>query len=291
MTQPGLLSDTAAIPPARGADTFLGLAAWEFRLLVAVVTTANALLPLMIETTTRDGWEHALTNTFEISVIVWVSLAVVFRLLTEATSTPLAMVDKVGGLFVLALCLLPLGIFAWCVVTLTAFGLIHRSTASDTPLGRAGWLLLAVTVPTFWSKRLFALFADYLLAMDAFLVSSITGTVRTGNLVALPNGQGMLEIFAKCSSVANVSVALLCWVLFMKYRNVRRQPVDLLWCVAACVSVVFVNTCRIALIGFFPEHYDALHGPWGNTIAAWLGVFAVVGICHIGVQRGRIASA
>lgn len=283
---------TAPLAPTRQeTGTFLGLDAWEFRFAVTVVSVANGLLVQAMDVAIRDGWQIALINTFDISVIVWVSLVVVLRLLREATTPPLGTGDKLAGLLVLTCCLLPLGPFQWCVVAAVAVWFIRQSPAPNAPLARAAWLLLAVTVPMFWSKRLFSLFADQILAIDAWLVSGVTGTARAGNLVALPNGQGVLEIFAKCSSLSNVSLALLCWVLFVQHRNVERRAADILWCVAACAAVILLNTSRISLIGFYPDHYDMLHGPVGDLVSAWLSVFAVVGICHIGVGRGRIASA
>lgn len=287
-----LPQSTAPLASTRlGTETFLGLDAWEFRLVVTVVSVANGLLVQAMDVTIRDGWQIALINTFDISVIVWVGLAVVLHLLRQATMPPLSTGDRLGGVLALTCCLLPLGPFQWCVVTAVAVWFIRQSPAPNAPLGRAAWLLLAVTIPMFWSKRLFSLFADQILAIDAWLVSGVTGTARAGNLVALPNGQGVLEIFAKCSSLSNVSLALLCWVLVVQYRNVARRAADILWCVAACAAVISINTARISLIGFYPDQYDTLHGPVGDIVSAWLSVFAVVGICHIGVGRGRIASA
>jgi exosortase/archaeosortase family protein len=96
-----------------------------------------------------------------------------------------------------------------------------------------------------------------------------------------------MQIYPACSSFANVSLAILCWVTFSqvtRYAGSRSQAVG--WCLLACASVLLINVTRISLIGFFPHYYDLLHGPIGTSVAGWLTLAASVAICAIGVKRG-----
>lgn len=290
MTIATLPSRTPTATADDGTTRFLGLASVELRILVAVVALANALLPTIVTGIAQDGIVYAILNTFEVSAIVWAGLYIGVAFLAKAGDAPLRPLDKAVAAATLVACLLPLGLFTWCVLTLLALYLIWRAADPLAPLARAGWTLLAVTVPMFWSKRLFNLFADFFLSLDAMLVSSITGTERTANLVVMPGGGGVLQIAAPCSSMANVSLALLCWVLFTQTSSVRWRPKNVIWCAAACLAVVAINTTRITLIGYFPHYYEVLHGPVGNTVASWLSVFVVIGVCYMGVRRGHLHS-
>jgi exosortase/archaeosortase family protein len=155
---------------------------------------------------------------------------------------------------------------------------------------RAGWIFLALAFPMFWSKRLFNILAEYFLSLDAILVSSITHTQRISNLVEMPGGDGFLEIAPRCSSMANVSLAVLCWVLFTQTRRTEWRPANIVWCSAACLLVIVINVTRISLIGFFPSYYDLLHGDVGSTITNWLTVIAVFAVCNYGARRAPLNS-
>ena len=68
---------------------------------------------------------------------------------------------------------------------------------------------------------LFQLFANFILAVDASLVSWLLGTHRTGNLVEFADKSGQLVIFPACSSLANVSLAFLCWVTLVSWYHTK----------------------------------------------------------------------
>lgn len=264
----------------------LGLNRPELLTFGAVMLACNALMPTLIDGVARDGLVYSLANTFEISVIVWAALYIGVNFSAQVERTPATRLDKVAvGLATFA-SLLPLGPFTW--IALAAFAIYMIVESRDRPLSsqaRAGWVFLAMTVPMFWSKRLFAFLADFFLAIDASLVASITQTKRTANLVEMPGGAGFLQIAAPCSSMANVSLAILCWVLFNQATSARWTPLNMVWCGLACVAVVAINVTRISLIGFFPRYYDLLHGPIGSTVWSWLTIIVVFCICYLGARR------
>lgn len=282
-----ILPDKYAAPPTASVRWF-GLSRSELMTLLYILSVGNALLPLIAGGIANDGIIYAVLNTFEVSAIVWGALAlgIVYSLRSEGGVRPL---DKVVAGVTVAGCLMPLGLATWGFVTLVAlYGILSSRRDAHDWQHRAGWIFLAITVPMFWSKRLFNLFAEVFLSIDAAFVSLITHTERVSNLVAIPGGQGYLQIAAQCSSLANVSLAVLCWVLFTQAAGMRWRLANLAWCSFACLAVIAINVSRISLIGFYPHLYELIHGPIGSTVASWVTVFVVLAVCYYGVGRGRL---
>ncbi|QEE43370.1 hypothetical protein FVA81_01605 (plasmid) [Rhizobium sp. WL3] len=268
------------------AFRWLGMNRPELFTLVFVVGLANAMVPEVLKGIIDNGAVYAVLNTFQVSAIVWLAIFMAISYASAGERGVVTSRDRLVciGLFVASL--LPIGPGIWLCITALALYLIV-SSVGDAMSHRAGWVMLAITVPMFWSKRVFNFLSEYFLAFDAELVSAITGTQRVSNLVPIPNGSGFLQIAAPCSSMANVSLAILCWILFTQSSGVRWQRRNVFWCAVACISVVAINVCRISLIGFFPDRYEVLHGPVGTTIASWLTIIAVLIVCYYGVGRGR----
>lgn len=265
---------------------WLGLSRPELFTFAFAIVTASAIMPITIQGAYHDGLVFSLLNTFEISAIVWGAIAVGAHYALCAESKPIDRYDRAIVVVSLLPALLPFGPLSWVLLSALALTVILRESEQD-PLRRAGWIFFAISVPMFWSKRLFNIFANFFLSIDAAFVSSITQTERISNLVAIPNGHGYLEIAPRCSSMANVSLALLCWILFTQTSGLRWRPRNILWCAAACGSVVLINVTRISLIGFFPAKYDLIHGAVGSTVTSWVTVLTIFGICYLGVGRGR----
>lgn len=256
----------------------------ELLLLVASVVTANAIWNLVSQAVIQNGWFGAVVNSFGISIIVWAALWLGIEFLHRSASRDCLPLDGWLAACVLAFCLLPIAGATW--VVLAAFGLyVIVTSGTDEQLRRGGWILLTLTVPMFWGRRLFNFFSDVILSADAFLVSLATGTERLGNTVSMPGGEGILVISAPCSSMANVSLAVLCWTLFTQYHGVRWTPRNVLWCAAACLSVVAINVSRITVIGYFPHYYAFLHDGGGVTIFSWLTALASFAVCAVGMHH------
>src|SRR5262249_13189151 len=139
-------------------------------------------------------------------------------------------------------------------------------TAANEARRRGAIILLAMTVPMFWSRLLFYLFGNVILKMDASLVGLMLGTQRSGIMVEFADHSGTLLIHPPCSSLANVSLAMLCWVTISQGVGRRWCCQDIAWCLFACTSVVAVNVTRISLMGLSYSHYDTIHSAVGDTV-------------------------
>lgn len=181
------------------------------------------------------------------------------------------------------LVILPIGALSWLAVTALSLYIIISADVASTR--RGAFILLATTVPMLWSRVLFQLFANLILQIDASLVGWILGTHRSGDIVEFADGSGVLVIWPACSSLANVSLAVLCWVTVNQLVPPKNSPYPVLWCLLACTSVIAVNVARISLMGLSQWHYSTVHGPWGDAVANTIILGLVVGFSVLGVRR------
>ena len=182
-----------------------------------------------------------------------------------------------------ALVILPIGPLSWIAVTGLSLYVI-ASTDIDTSR-RGAIILFATTVPMLWSRMLFQFFANFILAVDASLVSWLLGTERNGNFVEFADHSSQLVILPSCSSLANVSLALLCWVTLSQLVSHKRSIYDLFWALLACAAVIAVNVARITICGLSEWHYATFHSQWSDAVTNIIILCLIGGICAFGVRR------
>jgi hypothetical protein len=243
----------------------------------------SGLTSRIIQSIDRLGWADAFFNTFEVSIIVWISCVAGIALILQDRTTRIRSSEFAIGAAFVVLVVLPIGPLSWLAVT--ALGL-YLIISTDVPSSRRGALILVATcVPMLWSRLLFQFFADLILRIDASLVSWLLHTHRSGDIVDFADGSGVLVILPACSSLANVSLAVLCWVTVSQSVDHKRSAYDLLWCLMACISVVAVNVTRISFMGLSQWHYATFHSASGAAVANMIILGLIVGFCAIGVRR------
>ncbi|MEZ0171226.1 hypothetical protein [Microvirga sp. TS319] len=251
---------------------------------------ANGISGRVISSVVEDGIAPALLSTFNISVIVWSACAIGISFLLRGPVQPVRTFDRVITICVLVAVLMPVAPLSWLALTGLAV-YIMRSSPRSSFLQRGACILLAMTVPMFWGRLLFAVLSDLILRGDATLVGWLVGTPRLGNAIQFADGSGYLWIAPPCSSLANISLAILCWVTIAKALNHPGSVRDVGWVVLACAAVVAINVTRISLIGLHPEQYELIHGPAGLAVASWMILGVTLGICLLGVRRDLPARA
>ena len=259
------------------------LPAGEYFAGLFLIGCVSGFVSRIIHSIEEIGWADAFFRTFGISAIVWFSCAAGLFLIARDRENSVRLFDIALGAGFVFLVILPVGALSWIAVTgLALYVLLFTEVAR---LRRGASILLAVTVPMFWSPMLFQLFVRYILAADAVLVSSLLGTPRTGNLVEFADRSGQLAIFPLCSSLTNVSLAFLCWVTFSQLVCHRKSAYDFLWCLLACAAVVAVNVTRMAIMGISQWHYATFHNDWGEAGANIIILSLIISICALGVRR------
>ena len=248
----------------------------------------NGFAEKAIQCVNRLGMSDAIWSSFDISAIVWVSSFAGLSLVRQDRKNKVSNRDWVVAVGLLIPVILPVGPLSWFSVTVLS---VYLFISSDDPTVRRGAIILfATTVPMLWSRLLFQLFARVILAGDATLVGWVLGTRRVGDIVEFADGSGTLVILPSCSSLANVSLAILCWVTMSEITRHRKSILDVCWCLSACAAVVAVNVTRMSLMGISDEYYELIHGHLGAAIVNVIILIVTLVICSLGVRRDLYAA-
>jgi hypothetical protein len=265
-----------------------GLPRGEFFAGLFALGCVSGLMSRIVQSINRLGWADALFNTFEISAIVWISCAAGISLVHRDRTIGVRSRELAIGLGFVFLAVLPIGPLSWFAVTALSLYIIFSTNVASSRRGAI--ILLAATVPMLWSRLLFQFFANLILQIDASLVGWILGTHRAGNVVGFADGSGVLVILPSCSSLANVSLAFLCWATVSQLVDHKKSVYDLLWCLMACISVVAVNVTRMGIEGLSQLHYTTFHGVWGDAASNIAILVLIVSFSVLGVRRELFAS-
>ena len=251
---------------------------------VFIIGCLNGLAAKAIASVHRLGWQDAVLGTFDVSaVVIAASFAGISLVLSDRTELARAVDVAVAALLLLIIAL-PIGAASWIAVAMLSLYVLSTQQRSQS-LHRGAVILLATTVPMLWSRVIFDLFAKYVLAIDALLVGWMLGTDRHANMVEFADHSGTLAIFPSCSSLANVSLGLLCWITVSELAGHRRRLQDILWCGLVCACVVAVNVLRMSLMGLSYAHYSVLHSPLSELVVNVIILVLVAAISMLGVRR------
>ena len=244
---------------------------------------ASGFTSRIVHSIEEIGWADALFRTFGISVIILASCVAGISLILRDRTSGIRPFELALGVGFILLVILPIAPLSWIAVTCLSLYILFSTVVATSR--RGALILFATTVPLLWSRILFEFFANYILAADATLVSWLLGTDRTGNLVEFADKSGQLVIFAPCSSLANVSLAFLCWVTLSQIVSHRKTGSDAFWCLFACLVVVAVNVTRMTILGLSDWHYATFHNQWSDALVNTIILGLIVGICAVGVRR------
>lgn len=230
------------------------------------------------------GLLDAAVGMFDVSAIVLAACASGLWWTMRPTGQSVTPADLVVGAIAFALIALPIGALSWIAVSGIALYIL-LFTDADLPMRRGALILLATTVPMFWSRLLFQFFANFILEIDASLVGWLLGVDRTGNMVRFVNDGGYLVILPPCSSLSNMSLAFLCWIAVSESVGHRRSSSDLMWCLLACGSVLAINVGRLSAMGISLRYYEAIHSRIGDAVTDALILVLTLGWSLLGVRR------
>lgn len=233
------------------------------------------------------GLAFAALDTFDISVIVWIGLAVGLLLVARSPQVMASRAELLLGTGAGLAMLLPVPVLSWLAFAGVALSLFVSSSRGSAQR-RGAVILLAVTIPMFWTRIIMSVFNDAILAVDAALVARAVGTAREGNLVPFADGSGALWIAPDCSSFTNLSLTILAFVVLINATSGRWSLAKLGLGALACLVVVIINVSRISLIGYYPQHFDLIHGAVGAGVAGWLTALVIMATGYFTVRRDAI---
>jgi hypothetical protein len=255
----------------------------EFFAGLYILGCTNGLLGRIILSVNFDDWMGAVLG-FDINAIVLFACFASISMLLGADKDEIQSWDLAVGIGFLVLVMLPIFALSWVAVTgLSFYVLLFANGNSDRRRGAI--ILLALTVPMLWSRLAFQLFAKPILDIDATLVAWLLGTDRIGNMVHFADGSGYMIVLPACSSLANLSLALLCWIAVTQWAKHKWSPADILYPMLVCASVIAVNVTRISLMGGSRSHYEAIHSQWGGIVTNSVMLGLMVGFSVLGARR------
>jgi exosortase/archaeosortase family protein len=261
----------------------------EFFTGLYILGCANGLLGRSILTLNLEGWMGAVIG-FDMNVIVLFACFAGVYLIAFSNRDQIRTLDLGVALGFLGLVVLPIYAMSWVAVAgLSLYILFFANDGSERR--RGALILLALTVPMLWSRLLFQFFAKPILDIDATLVASLLGTNRVGNMVEFADGSGYMVVLPACSSLANMSMAFLCWVSITQWAKHRWLAKDIVWSLLACASVIAVNVTRISLMGLSRGHYEAIHSQWGDLVTSSVMLGLMVGFSVLGAWRELFSRA
>ena len=265
----------------------------SFGLLIAatgVVAVLNALSRRLFESFADKTALDAILDLSGVSAIVWFALYALVAIGSSSEPARPRPADWAIAALVIIAALLPVPQLAAAALVLLGLWclLAHRATPT---IGRMGVILLALSGSLLWGRLALSLFAPPLLSIDAQLVALFAQVPVDGNFVHFATGSGGYTLAPGCSSLHNVSLAILLWATLTQLFDVPVRWQSLLGCLAAVVALLAVNIARLAAMAHMPQHFVWLHEGPGETIFAWaslvLAMIVTIIIIHVAPRAVR----
>ena len=254
-----------------------------------IFTSVNGLAPRAIDRIVYSGWQYAIFDTFDVSVIVWGAWAAACYLAVLTRDADRIRPLDVGiACITLVLVALPVISLSWlCLSALSVY--VYWTSPKGSLQRRSATIFFSICVPMLWGPTLLTVAAPPLLKIDAYLVSALMGTKQTGNVVAFIDGVHSMQIWPGCSSFHNISQAALAWIALSQILDRNLGLRDAFWCGLAIASAAAVNLGRLSLMAISQEYFDTVHGPIGAQVAGGLTIVLIAFICMIGQRRELFA--
>lgn len=249
-----------------------------------VLAALNAQADVIINALTYEPLLTAVASLGGVSAVMWVAMYVALKVGCEDESPAPAHMDIIVVAGVVALSFLPVSYAAQLGLLLCATYLLLTSTPGSAARG-VSVLLLALTGPLLWGRILLHVLAAPLLSLDAHLVALTIGTKVDGNTVQFAGSATPFLIAGPCSSLHNMSLAIVLWSTAAVLFRVRLDARFAAWGLAMAAWMFLVNVARLAAIGLYPADFHFLHEGVGADLFGWAGLLGAGALAAIGVSN------
>ena len=235
-----------------------------------VLCALNAQADQITNALTWQSPLHAMTSLGGVAAIVWIAMYAALKLGFEDGLLRLGRRDALVLAIVVGLSLLPISYAAQAGLLLCA---VYLFCTSRSDAGRSASLVLfALTGPLIWGRLFLQLFATRILWLDAHLAAAVASTGVQGNSVQFADTNRGFIIGAPCSSVHNMSLAVVLWTTAAALFNLRVDRSYVAAGVAMAALMFSLNIIRLALMSLFPANFDWLHTGAGADLFGWAGL-------------------
>jgi exosortase/archaeosortase len=283
------MSDTVISPsfPAFGRN----------RMMVALLAIgiANALVRPAVESLDEWGLFIALSGGLGSGWPVYLGLlgAVVLGLRSTA-ERPVDRWDGLAVLLYIPSLLVPSSGFS--AISLMIFGAWELARRPRDVHYRASLVIfIAAGARELWVATAMKMLSPWLLHIDAVMAHTVLdllghGTTVNGNLILTDTGM-VLAVLMTCSSFANISLALLTWLVLTRWLRPHFRRRDLVSALLVTLSVIVINLTRLTIMGLGPFDYAVAHGQIGQTSTEVAILIATLAVTHWGLSNGSKARA
>jgi exosortase/archaeosortase family protein len=221
-----------------------------------------------------------------VSAIVWFAIGSLFSIAHEAQiPTAPQRRDKIVAALVMILSFVPLNFAAAIGLLLNGLYLALTSPGRGVERRMAA-VMIGLTGPLIWGRFLLALMGPALLGLDAKLAGFLANEPVHSNVVGL-HGGGNLYVALGCSSVHNMSLAILLFVTLTQMMRLRYTRLMVMTGVLAALAMAVVNVLRLAALARFPQIFDLLHTGWGGSLFGALSLVVAGAIIAGGIRVER----
>lgn len=251
---------------------------------VGVLAALNAQAGQLLNDLTFQNSLVGLANLAGISGVIWFALYAALAIGLNSRDSALRSRDGVVLILAVVFSIVPFATAAKVALELCALYLLVTSRGDDSSK-RVAIILLGLTGPLVWGRLLLETFAMPLLSLDARLVGTAIGSPVHGNIVQFANSQKQFLIGMPCSSVHNISLAIVLWTTAAALFRVRFDA-RFVGCGLAMIVLMFgLNILRLSFIGRFPASFVFLHDGFGADLFAWAGLLGAGALAFLGVSN------
>jgi|GEM_PF-2155846 len=257
---------TGGAPFAAGPGEHRALAT-RSRLIAASGMTmmAKAVIVTVVAATLNQGWGGSLAGGLGLSWAFWVAGGLFARQAWLADPTPAPHREVVAlATSCFAAILLP-ALTGVCLATILGVS-AWLTSDEQTGVRGAGMTLLAMTGYLFWGPLLTWIVGPNVAAIDATVVGAVVHSSVHDNVVRFPTERHWLIIDIACTSIQNLSTALMLFVAIVRSFRATPKVSELAYLAAVFAIVVFVNDTRLVLMVRSLADYHWVHGENGRTI-------------------------
>ena len=277
----------AGANPARPLHVDLNFSRASLFACAGVLAALNAQASQILSELTSGPVLDSIANLGGVSAVMWFAMYAALKIGFEAEPRPISRRDMTVVAMVAALVFLPLSLSGHAALLLCALYL-QATSRPATPARRIALLLLSLTGPLIWGRILLRLLAGPVLALDAHIVGFIVGTPIDGNTVRFAHSPKEFLIGGPCSSVHNISLAVVLWttaaVLFRARSDGRYAAYG-----SSMMALMFMlNIARLCAIALFPASFDFLHIGAGAAMFGWAGLVGAGALAAFGVVDASI---
>jgi exosortase/archaeosortase family protein len=243
----------------------------------AILAVINVHAGLVIGSVQADGMLVAASNLFDLNAVQLFALYGLWTIGQEGARRPDAPGLTRSDMLVVALAL-TLTLVPWNVAALPALLLLSlwslRVGTAGSAEQRGGLIMLALAGSTIIARLLLNSVGDKVLILDAQFVGWLAGVPVQGNIVDFQGFEGRSFIIAAgCSSVHNMSQAVLLWATVTQLLRLRIDAMLVGFGLLAMAGMFLVNAVRLTVIAWYPQHFDELHV---GTMASLFGLASLI---------------